>query len=288
MKLCSFFADRRPRYGLVIADGIIDLSVRLPETSLRELIAADGLGRAGELAGEAADYAFGAVAHLPVIPDPEKIVCVGLNYRSHIEETGREETVRPVLFPRYAGSQTGHGQALLKPLESEQFDYEGELAVVIGRGGRRIQEQHALEHVAGYACYNDGSLRDWQYHTHQFMPGKIFASTGGFGPWMTTADEIPDPASLHIQTRLNGRVVQDADLSLMINPIQSLIAYCSIMLPLSPGDVIVTGTPGGIGARRTPPLWLRDGDVCEVEIVGVGTLSNPVSAERTSEPATDS
>lgn len=280
MKLCSFIRDGRASYGLVNDAGIVDLGKRLPEPTLRDFLASGDLSRAAALAFEPADYALDAVEHAPVIPNPDKIICVGLNYHAHVQETGREETVNPVLFARYSGSQIGHGQALVKPPESHEFDYEGEVAVIIGREGRRIPEAEALDHVAGYACYNDGSIRDWQKHTHQFMPGKTFAGTGAFGPWMVTTDEIPDPAALHLQTRLNGEVVQDTDVSLLITSIPRLIAYCSTILPLLPGDVIVSGTPGGVGARRNPPLWMRDGDICEVEISGIGTLSNRVNAER--------
>ncbi|RWR50236.1 FAA hydrolase family protein [Sinirhodobacter ferrireducens] len=279
MKLCSFTKDGRASYGLVTETGIVDLGRRFAAPTLRDFLATGDLAAAAALASEPADYAFDAVTHDPVIPNPDKIICVGLNYHDHIQETGREETPNPVLFARYAGSQIGHGAALVKPLESDQFDYEGELAVIIGKAGRRIPEAEALDHVAGYACYNDASVRDWQKHTHQFMPGKTFAGTGAFGPWMVTADEIPDPAALHLQTRLNGQVVQDTDVSLLITSIPRLIAYCSTILPLLPGDVIVSGTPGGVGARRNPPLWMRDGDVCEVEISGIGTLSNPVANE---------
>ncbi len=279
MKLCSFTKDGRASYGLVTEAGIVDLGRRFAAPTLRDFLATGDLAAAAALASEPADYAFDAVTHDPVIPNPDKIICVGLNYHDHIQETGREETPNPVLFARYAGSQIGHGAALVKPLESDQFDYEGELAVIIGKAGRRIPEAEALDHVAGYACYNDASVRDWQKHTHQFMPGKTFAGTGAFGPWMVTADEIPDPAALHLQTRLNGQVVQDTDVSLLITSIPRLIAYCSTILPLLPGDVIVSGTPGGVGARRNPPLWMRDGDVCEVEISGIGTLSNPVANE---------
>lgn len=279
MKFCSFIKDGRASWGLVTDGGIVDLGRRGLAPTLRAFLAAGDAGPARALAGEAPDHAFDAVEHAPVIPDPDKIICVGLNYHDHIKETGREETAHPVLFARFAGSQVGHGQPLVRPLESGQFDFEGELAVVIGKAGRRIPEAEALSHVGGYACYNDGSVRDWQRHTHQFLPGKTFAGTGGFGPWLVTADEIPDPSRLHLQTRLNGTVVQDTDVDLMITPIPRLIAYCSTILPLLPGDVIVTGTPGGVGARRDPPLWLRDGDVCEVEITGIGTLSNPVRNE---------
>lgn len=280
MKLTSFIRDGKASYGIVTDAGIIDLGKRVSEPTLRDFLAADGIARAGAYATEAADFSLDAVTLAPVIPNPDKIICVGLNYHAHIQETGREESVQPVLFARYAGSQIGHGEALIKPLESDQFDYEGELAVIIGKEGRRISEADSLDYVAGYACYNDGSVRDWQKHTHQFMPGKTFAGTGAFGPWMVTADEIPDPTKLHLQTRLNGQVVQDTDLSLLVTSIQRLIAYCSTILPLVPGDVIVTGTPGGVGARRNPPLWMREGDVCEVEISGIGTLSNPVVAEK--------
>lgn len=279
MKLCSFTKDGRASWGLVTDAGIVDLGRRGVAPTLRDFLAGGDLAPARALAGEKADYAFDAVEHAPVIPNPDKIICVGLNYHAHVQETGREETPNPVLFARYSGSQIGEGQPLVKPLESDEFDYEGELAVIIGREGRRISEAAALSHVGGYACYNDGSVRDWQKHTHQFMPGKTFAGTGAFGPWMVTADEIPDPSKLHLQTRLNGQVVQDTGVSLLITSIPRLIAYCSTILPLLPGDVIVSGTPGGVGARRNPPLWMRDGDVCEVEISGIGTLTNPVRAE---------
>ncbi|MCI4661189.1 MAG: fumarylacetoacetate hydrolase family protein [Neomegalonema sp.] len=282
MKLCSFEKDGNASYGLVIDSGIVDLGARLPQKSLRAFLAQGDQAQAAALAQGPADFAFDAVTHLPVIPDPDKIICVGLNYHAHIAETGREETVNPVLFARYPGSQIGHDAPLIKPLESDKFDYEGELAVIIGREGRRISEEDALAHVAGYACYNDASVRDWQKHTHQFMPGKTFAGTGGFGPWMVTADEIPDPTRLHLQTRLNGEVVQDTDVSLLVTSIPRLINYCSTILPLLPGDVIVSGTPGGVGARREPPLWMKDGDICEIEISGIGVLRNPIQAERAS------
>lgn len=279
MKLCSFTADGRASYGLVTDSGIVDLGRRFEAPTLRDFLASDQMGEAARLSSGPADYAFDAVSHDPVIPNPDKIICVGLNYHDHIQETGREETPNPVLFARFAGSQIGHGQPLVKPRESDKFDYEGELAVIIGKECRRVSQEDALSVVAGYACYNDGSVRDWQRHTHQFLPGKTFAGTGGFGPWMVTADEIPDPSVLRLTTRLNGEVVQDTQTELMVASVPRLIAYCSTILQLLPGDVIVSGTPGGVGARRTPPLWMKDGDVCEVEISGFGTLSNPVKAE---------
>ena len=278
MKLCSFSTNGAASYGIVTDNGIVDLGRRFPEATLRDFLA-DGLGRAAALADAPPDHALDAVTFDPVIPNPDKIICVGLNYHDHVKETGRTVTPNPVLFARFAGSQVGHGQPLLKPLESDEFDYEGELAVIIGKGGRRIHAERALDHVAGYACYNDGSVRDWQRHTSQFMPGKTFDATGGFGPWMVTSDEIPDPSQLILTTRLNGHVVQQTSIDLMITDVPTLIAYCSTILPLLPGDVIVSGTPGGVGAKRTPPLWMRAGDVAEVEISGIGVLRNPIAAE---------
>jgi 2-keto-4-pentenoate hydratase/2-oxohepta-3-ene-1,7-dioic acid hydratase in catechol pathway len=171
-------------------------------------------------------------------------------------------------------------QPIVKPLESDHFDYEGELALVIGKGGRRITEERALAAVAGYACYNEGSIRDWQRHTSQFVAGKTFARTGSFGPWLVTADEIPDPSKLSLQTRLNGEVVQKSTTDLLITGIPGLIKYCSTIMTLEPGDVIVTGTPRGVGAKRSPPLWMKDGDIVEVEISSIGVLRNLVMAEQ--------
>ncbi|MFD2176652.1 fumarylacetoacetate hydrolase family protein [Veronia pacifica] len=280
MKLCSFRTDAQASFGVVIEGGIIDLGRRVDATSLREFIADDGLSKASAFLSEEPDYQFDEVEHLPVITNPDKIICVGLNYHAHISETGREETPNPVLFSRFSGSQIGHQQPMLKPLESDKFDYEGELAVIIGKECRRVSEDDALSVVAGYACYNDGSVRDWQKHTHQFMPGKTFYATGPFGPWMVTADEIPDPSKLHLQTRLNGEVMQDTTTDLMIASIPRLISYCSTILPLLPGDVIVSGTPGGVGARRTPPVFMKEGDVCEIEISNIGILRNIIMAEK--------
>lgn len=213
MKLTSFNIAGRASYGIVLDGGVVDLGARFSEwPTLRDFIAADGIAHIGDFASIAPDVALESVAFDPVILNPDKIICVGLNYHDHVVETGRTVTANPVLFARYAGSQVGHGQPLVKPLESDEFDYEGELAVVIGKGGRRIPEEEALDHVAGYSCYNDGSVRDYQRHTSQFMPGKTFAGTGAFGPWLVTADEIPDPSVLILTTRLNGQVVQQAGL----------------------------------------------------------------------------
>jgi 2-keto-4-pentenoate hydratase/2-oxohepta-3-ene-1,7-dioic acid hydratase in catechol pathway len=192
---------------------------------------------------------------------------------------GRERPQYPVLFVRFADSLVGHRQPLLLPRVSEQFDYEGELAVVIGRRARRVERQAALDYVAGYSCFNDGSVRDYQRHSQQFTPGKNFHASGAFGPWLVTSDELPDPRALQLRTRLNGQEVQNESVGELCFDIPQLIEYCSIWTQLEPGDVIVTGTPGGVGAGRTPPLWMKAGDHVEVDINGIGTLHNAVVSE---------
>ena len=219
------------------------------------------------------------VTLLPVIPNPSKIICIGLNYENHRKETKRPDVEHPTIFVRYADSQVAHGQALIKPKSTERFDYEGEMAVIIGDGGRNIPEGSALEHVAGFACYNDGSVRNWQRHTSQFTPGKTFPGTGAFGPYMVTPDEVGDYTKLPIQTRLNGEIMQDAKLSDLIFPVPRLINYVSQFTPLAAGDVIVSGTPGGVGDKREPPVYMVPGDLVEVEIGILGTLANPVVGE---------
>ncbi|MCS3758957.1 fumarylacetoacetate hydrolase family protein [Bradyrhizobium centrosematis] len=281
MKLLSFTANGRASFGAVKDNGIVDLGARMaPCSTLRQLLESDGLTEAAKLvASTAPDHPLDKVSFAPVIPDPGKIICVGLNYRDHVAETGRTVTEKPALFARFACSQVGHLQPIVKPKVSDDFDYEGELALVIGKAGRHIPANRALDHVAGYSCYNEGSVRDWQRHTSQFLSGKTFAESGSFGPWLVTADEIPDPSRLSLQTRLNGNVVQNTTTNLLITTIPELIAYISTVCPLVAGDVIVTGTPGGVGAKRTPPLWMRPGDTVEVEISGIGTLRNTVIAE---------
>ena len=281
MKLVSFVAGGRAGYGVVKGDGVINLATRFGDQwpTLRGLLTGDGLAEAARAAGDVPELPLDGLQFAPVIPNPDKIICVGLNYRDHVAETGRTETPNPALFARYAGSQVGHLQPLIKPAVSDEFDYEGELAVIIGKGGRHIAAADALDHVAGYACYNEGSVRDWQRHTSQYLAGKTFAGTGGFGPWLVTTDEIPDPAALTLETRLNGQKVQHSTTDLMITPVREQIAYISTILPLLPGDVIVSGTPGGVGSKRKPPLFMKAGDVAEVEISGIGILRNPVLAE---------
>ncbi|MCB1542083.1 MAG: fumarylacetoacetate hydrolase family protein [Rhodoblastus sp.] len=280
MKIASFIDPAgRPAYGIVAGDGVIDLGRRLVDApTLKALLTAGRLHEAAAHAPATADYKVDAIAFAPVVPDPDKIICVGLNYRDHVAETGRTVTEKPALFCRFPASQVGHLQPLVKPPESDEYDYEGELAVIIGKGGRRIAQKDAFAHIAGYACYNEGSIRDWQRHTSQFLAGKSFAESGSFGPWMVTSDEISDPSTLTLETRLNGQVVQHTTTDMLITPVPALIEYISTIFPLAPGDVIVTGTPGGVGAKRNPPLWMKPGDIVEVEISVIGALRNPVVA----------
>lgn len=282
MKLASFVRNGQNSYGAVVGNGIVDLGALLGKryADLKALLAADALGEAAQaLTGRAADCALSEVQMLPVIPNPGKIWCCGLNYADHVRETQRDFTEQPTFFQRYADSQVGHDQPLLRPRESTQLDYEAEIAVIIGKPGRRISRDQAAAHVAGYACYNDGSVRDWQRHTTQFAPGKNFYRTGGFGPWMVTADEIPFGTLMTLSARLNGKEMQRATTDMMLHDIARQIAYVSTVAPLEAGDVIVTGTPGGVGARRTPPVWMKDGDVIEIEIDRVGILRNTIALD---------
>jgi 2-keto-4-pentenoate hydratase/2-oxohepta-3-ene-1,7-dioic acid hydratase in catechol pathway len=281
MRLSSFRGANGPSYGVVTDRGVVDLGRRIGARypDLRALIAGDALEEARRLSGEAPDAQLDRLELLPVIPNPDKIVCVGLNYEEHRVETKRDKTEHPAIFLRLPESQVGHGQPLLLPPESTHLDYEGEIAVIIGKPGRRIPEARAWTHVIGYAPYNDGSIRDWQRHTVQWTAGKNFAHTGGFGPWMVTADEIAPGTELELTTRLNGQVMQHATTGMLIHSIPRLIAYISTWTTLLPGDVIVTGTPGGVGARRDPPVWMKAGDVVEVEVSKVGVLRNVIAAE---------
>lgn len=226
-----------------------------------------------------ATYERAKVRLLPLVPNAEKILCVGLNYATHVKETGREQKEFPAIFTRWANTLVGDGEPLVRPRESTRFDYEGELAVVIGKGGRRIPREMAMEHVAGLSIFNDASVRDWQRHNIQFTPGKNFPATGAFGPELVTLDEVHDLGAQRVRTRLNGDVVQDQPVSDMIWDIPFVIEYCSTFTELRPGDVIATGTPGGVGDKRNPPLYMKAGDVVEVEIGVLGKLTNRVIDE---------
>ena len=279
MKFATFRVGNTTSWGLVQGDDILDVGAVLRFADLRAAIAAGALEQAAGAAAEAKRYPLASITWLPVIPEPGKILCVGLNYETHRKETGRSEVEHPTIFARFANSQTGHLADIPRPKVSTDLDYEGELAVIIGRPGRYIARGEAMGHVAGYACYNDASVRDFQRHTHQFTPGKNFPGTGAFGPCLVTPDEMGEIGPQRLQTRVNGEVVQDALLSQMIFDLPRQIEYCSSFTRLEPGDVIVSGTPGGVGAKRVPPLWLKPGDTVEVEIDKVGLLRNGVSAE---------
>lgn len=281
MKLVSFSRLGKARFGAVVKDGVIDLTGKLdPDVNtIKELISLHMEDQAEEfIAGKNKDLSFSDIIFLPVIPDPEKIMCVGLNYVEHKKETGRPDVDNPTIFTRFADSQVAHMQPLIKPDNSDRFDYEAEMAIIIGKGGRFISEDEALSHIAGYACYNDGSIRNYQRHTSQYTPGKTFPGTGGFGPYMVTPSEVGDYRKLPIELRLNGNIMQKATLADLIFPIPRLISYISEFTALSSGDVIVTGTPGGVGDKRNPPVYMVPGDIVEVDIGMLGVLRNPIIA----------
>ena len=282
MKLVSFEAAGRQSYGIVEGDGVIDagpeLAARWP--GLRQLLAAGGLTElASVVRGRKADHALADITFLPPVPDPAKIICVGMNYEPHRIEMGRDKDPYPTLFSRFRDCLVGHGGPIVRPRVSDKLDYEGEFAVVIGKAGRHITEADAFYHIAGYACFLDGSVRDYQAHTGQVIAGKNFPRTGGFGPWIVTADEIGDPTSLEITTRLNGAVMQEGRIDQLIYSIPKLVSYISQWTELAPGDVISTGTPSGVGLARTPPVFMKPGDTIEVEVARIGILRHPIIDE---------
>jgi 2-keto-4-pentenoate hydratase/2-oxohepta-3-ene-1,7-dioic acid hydratase in catechol pathway len=282
MKVVTFERSGTRSYGILENDHILDVGSRLASryADLRSVLAAGALQelRLGRTQG-VPTLRVDEVKFEPVIPNPEKILCVGLNYISHRTETKRPETKFPSIFTRFADTQVGHETPVLRPSFSTAFDYEGELAVVIGRGGRYISEQDVSAHIAGYSCYNDVSVRDWQRHTAQWTPGKNFPNTGAFGPSLVTPDEIPDLGALTLTTRLNGKVMQEAPISDLIFSVPVIVSYISKFTSLYPGDVIATGTPGGVGDRRDPPVYMKDGDIVEVEIDRIGILRNVVHSD---------
>ena len=283
MKLISFEHGGEASFGAVVdGDRIVDLKPLLGgrANDLKSLIANDLQGEAAAAVAQATSFlALSDVNLLPVIPNPGQIFCIGLNYGEHVRETGKQITESPVIFMRVNDSQVAHGKDIIRPPESHRLDYEGEIAIIIGKGGRRISEVDSWEHIAGYACYNDGSVRDWQVATSQWGPGKNFWRTGGFGPWMVTADEITPNQNMRLTTRLNGQVMQEATTDMMIHSIPRQIAYISTFIPLQPGDVIVTGTPGGVGNKREPQVFMKPGDVVEIEVDAVGVLRNGICDE---------
>ena len=280
MKFLSYRATGAARYGVVDGNNVVDLTGRLKYPDLKALIAADARAEAERATKSAtADFTLEQIAFDPVIPNPGKIVCIGLNYHDHLNETGMKKFPYPSIFTRWADTQVGHLQPIVRPRSSDQFDYEGELAAIIGKGGKHIAGADALGHVWGYSCYNDVSVRDFQRHSSQWTPGKNFLGTGPFGPFLVTRDEVGELAGKKIQTRVNGNTMQSATLDMMIFSVSQLIEYISSFTPLIPGDVIVTGTPGGVAWVRTPPPWMKPGDSVEVEIDGIGILKNPIATE---------
>jgi 2-keto-4-pentenoate hydratase/2-oxohepta-3-ene-1,7-dioic acid hydratase in catechol pathway len=280
MKLASYLLDGAPSFGVVHGEEIVDVGGDLRERfgSLKH-----ALGSLAEI--RRATHGRAAIGHLdetpmlPPIPDPGRIICIGRNYRADTLKAGFEISAYPILFTRYPDSQVGHLQPIIRPSVSDQLDWEGELAFVIGKAGRHIAADQAMSHVAGFACYNDGSLRDYQRHTSQDAPGKNFWHSGAFGPYMVTSDELSDPTALIVTSRLNGTEMQRGHVADFIFPIPKLISYLSSIFPLQPGDVIATGTPLGCGTTRDPKIWLKPGDTVEVVIEGIGTLSNQVEDE---------
>jgi 2-keto-4-pentenoate hydratase/2-oxohepta-3-ene-1,7-dioic acid hydratase in catechol pathway len=278
MRLCSFRTpDDRARFGVAEDAGVIDLTDRVPYPTLAAAIAADdvaGLGKATE--GCAADFALDDIVFLPTIPSPGKVVCIGLNYEPHRIEMGREKDPYPTVFVRLNDTLVGHRGDLIKPSVSDSFDYEGEIAFVIGKAGRNIAEANAMDHVAGYTCFMDASVRDFQ--AQNLIAGKNFPASGGMGPWFVPSSEMPAPHDVRLETRLNGVVMQEGRLDELTYTIPEILVYISSWTDLRPGDVVSTGTPSGVGTARKPPVYMTPGDVIEVEVSGIGALRHAIAA----------
>lgn len=278
MKLVSFSYNEKEHYGIYTSDGIIDLKTRIGTQcpDLKSLLAFGAINRTKEFLNNPVDFKEEEIYFLPVIPNPNKILCVGMNYLEKRIEFNQTDP-SPTLFIRFPDSQIGHKCNIVKPKETTQFDYEGELAIIIGKKGKHISKEAAFTHIAGYSCYMDGSARDWQ-HTW-FTAGKNWPKTGGFGPYLTTADAVNDPENLEITTYLNGIQVQRDNTKNLIHKIPDLVAYISLFTELSPGDIIITGSPGGVGKSRVPPLFMKENDCVEVEIEQLGKLTNYIIDE---------
>ncbi|WP_028217111.1 fumarylacetoacetate hydrolase family protein [Paraburkholderia oxyphila] len=284
MKYASFSVDGRETYGIIDGDKVIDLGKRIggEYPTLKALCAADLPREVAQAVAGQADYTLADITFLPPIADPVHIWCLALNYVEHhneVQSAGRVQELpkQPALFARASDSLTAHGQPLRHPAVSEQFDYEGELVVVIGKPGYRVKAENAFEHVAGYTIMNEGSVRDWQFHTRQITPGKNFYQSGAIGPWIVPRDEVGDADTLRIQTKLNGAIMQDDTAASMVHKIPRFIEYVSSIAPLCPGDILATGTPSGVGFSRTPPVFMKPGDECEITIDRIGTLRNKVT-----------
>ena len=282
MKFVSFLLKGSPKFGISDGKSITDLTNKISGSkTLKELISNNGINDAKKYAKEnPGSINVDEIEFLPLIPNPGKIICVGLNYSEHVKETGRTVEQNPVIFLRVPESQTAHNQPIQRPKVSTHLDYECEMAVIMGEAGKHIKPENALKHIVGYSCYNESTVRDWQQHTRQFGMGKNFEKTGSFGPHMVLAESISDYTKLSIQTRLNGKVMQQAKLSQLIFDIPTLISYISKAIPWRAGDVLVTGTPGGVGFKRKPPIFMKEGDQVEVEISEIGVLSNIIKDEK--------
>lgn len=277
MKLASYTSNDVPGWGIVTTEGIAPMSAKW--TTIGEGLSAGIDMLAAALTQQAQRIpAEAVILNAPVTPST-KILCVGINYGLHIAEMKREVPANPSVFIRFADSFVGHGQPIVCPAASERFDFEAELAIVIGRTCRHTTPEKALDYVGGYTCLGDNSVRDFQKHAAQVTPGKNWEKSGSIGPWIVTADEIPDPQQLTVKSRLNGTEMQNGQTSDMLFSVARLVSYLSTFTTLRPGDVIATGTPDGVGAGRIPPVWMRAGDLLEIEISGIGVLSNPVIHE---------
>jgi len=272
VKLLRFRAARGLATGALTERGVCDLGVAFDDFAWA--LGAEGRAQAALALAGAPSQPLVGLQLAPPLAAGSRLFCIGLNYKDHVAETGREMPPQPSLFIRTHESVVGHGAPMLRPRASASFDFEGELGVVIGRVARNLTEGEALDCVAGYTCFNDGSLRDYQKHS--VTAGKNFDSSGACGPWVATADEIPDPTRLTLCTRLNGAEVQKSGTDKLIYSIPFILSYLSTFTALRPGDIVATGTPSGVGSRRTPPLWMKPGDRIEVDITGIGTLANPI------------
>jgi 2-keto-4-pentenoate hydratase/2-oxohepta-3-ene-1,7-dioic acid hydratase in catechol pathway len=275
MKFVSFSKNGKTSFGALVGGGVIDMAKRTQYKSVREALAAGALAELKAAASGPADFQLTDVTLLTPVPDAEKIICIGVNYRAHCIEVGRKIPEQPSVFLRLHSSLVASGENIVRPTVSQDFDYEGELAVVIGKAGHKISRDAALGHVAGYTLLNDGSIRDFQLKGSLAI-GKNFAATGSVGPVMLTADEVADPTKLTIETRLNGKRMQYSGIDDLIFDIPAIIEYVSAAIPLTPGDIIATGTPDGVQLGKTPPQWMKPGDVIEIEVPQIGILRNEV------------
>ena len=289
MRFLSFEANGQAGIGWVKdiqATDFVNLTLAAPELprNLKDLVCTPGGLAAADAAARKAPassvQAMASVTMLPLIPNPGKIVCMGLNYADHAKEGGNARPDYPSFFLRGNSSMVGHNQAIVRPKASTQLDYEAELAVIIGKQARHLTADNALDCIAGYSCFNDGSIRNYQRKSSQWTIGKNFDGTGPFGPCLVTPDELPPGAAgLRIQSRLNGKVMQDANTDVFLWNVVEALRIITECMTLEPGDVIITGTPAGVGYARTPPVWMAPGDICEIEVEGVGILSNPIVDE---------